>query len=67
MLRDILSRYTDDDHPLSAGELADLLAEQGIWAERKSVYSDRTSLPPMAVMFSKPACPSRGSAWESGI
>lgn len=40
VLRDILSRYTDDDHPLSAGELADLLAEQGIRAERKSVYSD---------------------------
>lgn len=39
-LRDILYRYTDEEHPLSANEIAEILKDQGIEAERKSIYSD---------------------------
>lgn len=39
-LRDILYRYTDDEHPLSAVKIAEMLEDNGIEAERKSIYSD---------------------------
>ena len=39
-LRDILYRYTDEEHPLSANEIVDILRDQGIEAERKSIYND---------------------------
>ena len=39
-LKDILYKYTDEEHPMSANEIADILGEYGIEAERKSIYSD---------------------------
>lgn len=39
-LFDILSKKTDAEHPMDAGALIAALAERGIEAERKSVYSD---------------------------
>ncbi len=39
-LLDILSQYSDEEHPLDAGELIAHLEEAGISAERKSVYRD---------------------------
>ncbi len=36
----ILFEQTDEEHPMSTGALIDALAQRGIQAERKSVYSD---------------------------
>ena len=43
-LREILLRESDEEHPLSAGRMVELLARQGIEAERKSVYADIEAL-----------------------
>lgn len=43
-LWDILKKYTDEEHPLSAAELCQKLSEQDIPAERKSIYSDLYTL-----------------------
>lgn len=43
-LKQILETQTDADHPLTAQELIDLLAREGIRAERKSIYSDMECL-----------------------
>jgi predicted DNA-binding transcriptional regulator YafY len=39
-IRDYLERNSDERHPVGAQELIDMLARQGITAERKSIYSD---------------------------
>ena len=39
-LMEIMRRETDEDHHLSAREILSLLAQQGIQAERKSLYRD---------------------------
>ncbi len=40
-LRDILEKYTDENHVLNAAEIAEILEEQhGIVCERKSLYTD---------------------------
>ena len=39
-LADILKRETNEDHVLSAIDLAKRLADYGISSERKSIYSD---------------------------
>ncbi|MCR5602405.1 MAG: WYL domain-containing protein [Lachnospiraceae bacterium] len=39
-LKDILSKYTDEDHPLSATAICDILRECDVDAERKSIYDD---------------------------
>ncbi len=39
-LRDILNKYTDENHPLSATDICNILKEYGIEAERKSIYND---------------------------
>ncbi len=39
-LKDILSKYTDEDHPLSATAICDILRECDVEAERKSIYDD---------------------------
>ena len=41
---DILSRETDEEHPLSANQLCERLEMRGISAERKSVYADIRTL-----------------------
>ena len=43
-LKEILETQSDADHPLTAQALIDLLAEKGIRAERKSIYSDMVCL-----------------------
>lgn len=37
---DILNKKTDEQHPLTADEIVAELEKRGIFAERKSVYSD---------------------------
>ncbi len=39
-LKDILYKYSDETHPLSASEICGIMKECGIEAERKSIYSD---------------------------
>ncbi|MBO4902629.1 MAG: WYL domain-containing protein [Lachnospiraceae bacterium] len=43
-LMDILLNRTDEQHPLSTQQLIDALAQYGIDAERKSIYSDLEEL-----------------------
>ena len=43
-IRDYLERNSDERHPVGAQELIDMLARQGITAERKSIYSDIKAL-----------------------
>ena len=43
-IRDYLERNSDERHPVGAQELIDMLARQGIAAERKSIYSDIKAL-----------------------
>ena len=40
VLKEILERFTDEEHPLSAAELGQALEGFGIRANRKSIYSD---------------------------
>jgi predicted DNA-binding transcriptional regulator YafY len=40
----LFTQYTDEEHPLSVPQLARLLAEQDISAERKSIYTDIEAL-----------------------
>ncbi|MBQ6864389.1 MAG: WYL domain-containing protein [Clostridia bacterium] len=40
VLADIFKRYSDDDHVLNSADIIDYLEENGISAERKSLYSD---------------------------
>ena len=44
VLRDILLRKTDEEHPMSTKELIRELEKEGIKAERKSIYSDIEAL-----------------------
>lgn len=39
-IKEILLRETDEEHSLTAGKIADMLAKRGISAERKSIYND---------------------------
>lgn len=41
---DILSKYSDEEHPINAGEICRYLAEYGIKAERKAIYDDIDNL-----------------------
>ena len=40
VLKDILMKYTDEQHGLSTNEIIEKLGEYGISAERKSIYDD---------------------------
>ncbi|MEA4964451.1 MAG: WYL domain-containing protein [Oscillospiraceae bacterium] len=44
VLRDYFLRRTDEAHPASMSDLLDVLSNQGIRAERKSIYSDLETL-----------------------
>ncbi len=39
-LAEIFLKHTDENHPLSASELIELLAEKGVPIERKAIYGD---------------------------
>ena len=41
---EILKKHSDEEHPLNAADVVRLLEEQGVLAERKSVYDDIASL-----------------------
>ena len=43
-LLQILYEQTDENHPLNAPQLIELLAEKGIVCERKAIYRDIESL-----------------------
>ncbi len=43
-IKDYLEKYSDEDNPVSADELLDMLEEKGIKCERKSIYSDVKAL-----------------------
>ena len=43
-IRDYLERNSDEEHPVGAQELIDMLAKHGIDCERKAVYSDIRAL-----------------------
>ncbi len=40
----LLLRYSDEEHPLSAAKIAQLLSREGIHCERKSIYRDIKTL-----------------------
>ena len=44
VLKNILERKTDEDHPLSVPQLIEALKGEGIQAERKSIYNDIEAL-----------------------
>lgn len=44
LLRDILRRETDEQHPLTLEQIRSLLEQQGVSAERKSLYDDMEQL-----------------------
>ncbi len=41
---DVLREHSDEENPITASAICDLLAERGITAERKSVYADIEAL-----------------------
>ncbi len=43
-LKEILYKYTDESHPMSASRICEILREWGVEAERKSIYSDMEML-----------------------
>lgn len=43
-LKQILEEQTDENHPITTQQLVEQLAEMGIRAERKSIYSDMACL-----------------------
>lgn len=43
-IKDYLEKYSDENNPVSADELLEMLSEKGIACERKSIYSDVQAL-----------------------
>ena len=43
-IRDYLERNSNEEHPVGAQELIDMLSNHGIDCERKSIYSDIRAL-----------------------
>ena len=52
-LKTILEQQTNEAHPLSAQQLIDALAKQGIAAERKSIYDDLDCLQQLGMDISR--------------
>ncbi|MDR1563989.1 MAG: WYL domain-containing protein [Oscillospiraceae bacterium] len=60
-LNDILLRETDEEHPLTANELCELLEQRyGIKAERKSIYADLNTLNEYGTEVQKTHYPRQG-------
>ena len=57
---DILKRYSDEENPLNANDIAEKLAEYNITAERKSIYNDLTCLEQYGCDIIKATKPKRG-------
>ena len=61
-LREILLRESDEEHPLSTARIIELLARQGIEAERKSIYTDIEALREAGMDIVRSG-EGRGSGW----
>ena len=57
---EILKRYSDEDNPLNAVDMAEKLAEYGIEAERKSLYDDIAALEQYGCDIIKTSAPKKG-------
>ena len=55
LLARLLEQQTDEAHPMSAQQLIAALAEHGIKAERKSIYSDIAALQDLGMDTAKTA------------
>ena len=60
LLMDIIKNYTDDEHPLSAKELVNMLDDKGIVSERKSIYDDIQTLIQYGMDINKTTIPKKG-------
>jgi len=61
---DILKKYSDEEHPLNANEIAEKLSLYGIEAERKSIYDDIATLGDYGFDIAK--APSNKGGWFLG-
>lgn len=59
-LKDIMLRETDEEHPLNAQQLCSILKEQGINAERKSIYADLNAINDYGIEIQKSFSPKSG-------
>lgn len=59
-IRDYLTRYSDENHPVTVNEIIAHLAENGITAERKSIYTDIEVLREYGMTIEKAATRARG-------
>lgn len=59
-LLDILRRYSDEEHPLNAVDILKLLEQNGIYAERKAIYSDIAALEQYGCDIVKTSIPKKG-------
>lgn len=57
---DILRHKSDEEHPLNANEICNLLAARGVDAERKAIYSDLNALLDFGYDIVKTDVPKRG-------
>lgn len=57
---DILKKYSDEDNPLNAKDIAEHLSHYGIEAERKSIYDDIANLEAYGCDIIKTATPKKG-------
>ena len=57
---DILKKYSDEDHPITATEICEKLSAMGVTAERKSVYDDITNLIDYGYDIIRASSPKRG-------
>ena len=63
-LYQLLLRRTDEEHPLTTAQIIDILEENGIGAERKSIYTDMETLRLMGLDVQSRK--GRGSGWFVG-
>lgn len=59
-IKDYLQKYSDENNPVSADELSDMLLEKGIECERKSIYSDVQALRDYGVDIFRVRVPKNG-------
>lgn len=57
---EILKKYSDEEHPINAAEIAEKLEDYCIFAERKSIYGDIAALEEYGYDIIKTETPKRG-------
>lgn len=57
---DILKRYSDEENPLNANDIAEKLADLGVETERKSIYDDIATLEQYGCDIIKTTLPKKG-------